>query len=201
MFRCGFSAGLAPARDGVFANPASPAALHTLSSEKMGDSPLHPVRSTAKKLNPATALREHEKATPHRAGIATLHGPDRRRNRDRKARLIGPGSRRGSAGQNTGQWRSLTLRFQGQHTHLIQPPGISSSSGPSQSQPRGPLSRVFCEEAGPGPRLRSLAQHRFRREGIRGFGPGPTFANPQTWGTLRLKMSSRLEAILQTRKM
>ena len=88
-----------------------------------GVSHFHPVRSTAKKLNPATALREHEKATPHRAGIATLHGPDRRRNRDRKARLIGPGSRRGSAGQNTGQWRSLTLRFQGQHTHLIQPPG------------------------------------------------------------------------------
>ena len=33
---------------------------------------LHPVRSTAKNLNPATAHREHEKATPHRAGIATL---------------------------------------------------------------------------------------------------------------------------------
>src|SRR5208282_401674 len=59
--------------------------------------PLLPVRSTAKKLNPATALREHQKAAPHRARIATLHGLDRRRNRDRKAPLIAPGSRRGSA--------------------------------------------------------------------------------------------------------
>ena len=42
---------------------------------------------------------------------------------------------------------------------------------------------------------------RFRREGIRGFGPSPTFANPgQTWGALRLKMSSRLGTMLQTRK-
>jgi len=45
------------------------------------------VRSTAKNLNPATALREHENVTRHRAGIATLHGRDRRRNRDRNARL------------------------------------------------------------------------------------------------------------------
>ena len=93
MFRCGFSAGLAPARDGVFANPASPAALRTLSSEKMGDSPLHPVRSTAKKPHPRPALRDGNHLTlivpesPHyRAG-----------NRDRKARLIGPGSPPGSA--------------------------------------------------------------------------------------------------------
>jgi hypothetical protein len=27
--------------------------------------PLHPVRSTAKKLNPATTLGEHEEVTPH----------------------------------------------------------------------------------------------------------------------------------------
>jgi hypothetical protein len=37
-------------------------------------SPLHPVRCTAKNLIPATALREHEKPTPHRARIATLTG-------------------------------------------------------------------------------------------------------------------------------
>jgi hypothetical protein len=34
------------------------------------------VRSTAKNLNLATALREHEKPTPHRAGIATLTGQE-----------------------------------------------------------------------------------------------------------------------------
>jgi hypothetical protein len=57
---------------------------------------LHPVRSTAKKLNPATALREHQKLTPHRAGIATPPGQESATNRDRKARLIRPGSGRGS---------------------------------------------------------------------------------------------------------
>jgi len=35
-----------------------------------------PVQSTAKIPQPTTALREHEKLTPHRAGIATLPGQD-----------------------------------------------------------------------------------------------------------------------------
>jgi len=93
VFRCDFSAGLAPARDGVFANPASPAALRTLSSEKMGDSPLHPVRSTAKKPQPRHGTPGWQPPHPHRARITTLPAG----NRDRKARLIGPGSPPGSA--------------------------------------------------------------------------------------------------------
>ena len=65
-----------------------------------GVSPLHPVRSTAKNLNLATALREHEKPAPHRAGIATLTGqesaaesePERAANRTWiTARIDGPG--------------------------------------------------------------------------------------------------------------
>jgi hypothetical protein len=61
-----------------------------------GVSPLLPMRSMAKKLNRATALREHEKATPHRAGIAAPPGRESTADQDRKARLIGrtitPGS-------------------------------------------------------------------------------------------------------------
>ena len=60
-----------------------------------GVSPLLPVRSTAKNLNPATALREHENVTPHRAGIATLPGKESAADQDRIGQLIGPGSELG----------------------------------------------------------------------------------------------------------
>jgi hypothetical protein len=57
--------------------------------------------STAKNLNPATALREHQKLTPHRARFTTLSASDRRQNRDRIGQLIGPGSRQESGQRNT----------------------------------------------------------------------------------------------------
>lgn len=51
-------------------------------------SPYTPCAARLKTLIPATALREHEKATPHRARIASLPGTESATNRDRKARLI-----------------------------------------------------------------------------------------------------------------
>ena len=61
--------------------------------------------------------------TPHRAGIATLPGQDSARNQDRKALLIGPGSRRGSAAHTprsqerigTPRRQSRTPTRRGQH--------------------------------------------------------------------------------------
>jgi hypothetical protein len=84
---------------------------------------VNPVQSTAKIPQPTTALREHEKLTPHRAGIATLHGPDRRRNRDWKAPRIRPGSRPRSPDQSEDR-RLLT-------------PGIRNRIGnPQTARPR-----------------------------------------------------------------
>ena len=55
--------------------------------------PPPPCAARLKSLNPATALREHEKATPHRARITTLPGQDHGADR----RLLTPGFGTGSA--------------------------------------------------------------------------------------------------------
>ena len=60
-------------------------------------SPLLPVRSTAKKPQPHHGTPGARKSHPSRAGIAKLPGRDRRQDRGRKAPLIRPGPRRGSA--------------------------------------------------------------------------------------------------------
>jgi hypothetical protein len=60
----------------------------------------HPsTRRRRRRKNPApeTDLRDHHNVTPHRAGIASLPGQESAANRHRKAPLIGPRSRPGSA--------------------------------------------------------------------------------------------------------
>jgi hypothetical protein len=58
--------------------------------------PSTPCEARIKTLNPATALRDHQRLIPHRARIATLPGMDRRQNRDQKGQLNRSGSGRES---------------------------------------------------------------------------------------------------------
>ncbi len=65
------------------------------------DNPYTPCAARQKTSNPATALREHEKATPSPRPNRHTPRSGSAADQDRKAPLIGPGSRPGSAGRNT----------------------------------------------------------------------------------------------------
>ena len=99
-------------------------------------SPLHPVRSTAKNLNPATALREHENLTPYRQNhhtpgqqSAVESGRDRAANptriRARIGGLLTPGKRSGNIKIFSKKMRSARWH------KMRQPTGRKTTGNPS----------------------------------------------------------------------
>ena len=127
--------------------------------------PSTPCAARQKTLNPATTLREHEKATPHRAGFATLPGKNRTAESDRKARLIGPGSGRGSAaGTPRKRERIDRLERQGRTTpRRGQNPNPRHT--PARPEPNPQLKKKLSEHPATGATYRTFTRSRIARPG------------------------------------
>jgi hypothetical protein len=121
---------MAPSAFNKFAHGSRKLPCSTLSGVECLSPP--PRAKHGKKPQPRHGTSGTRKRHPHRAGIATLHGPDRRRNRDRKAQLIGPGSRQESAAKErthpSPRTQRMTFRFLNPT-----PKAACSSCGPKTS--------------------------------------------------------------------